>query len=146
VNKNNKFFRQYVYVQFNRNISNKSIFNNTFKGKQVNISRTFLSISLRPSKNLLAKSKFFEKNLITDSVKKSNNKLYAQALKGNIKDIFKIKDAFSKLSLDKVSEIHDIMNKLSQKGKLKFSMTTKNLYRKQIIISMKTNNVERVLA
>jgi len=83
---------------------------------------------------------------MTDSVNKSNNKLYAQALKSDIKDIFKIKDAFSKLSLDKVSEIHDIINKLSQKGKLKFSMTTKDLYRKQIIISIKTNNVERVLA
>lgn len=77
---------------------------------------------------------------MTDSVNKSNNKLYAQALKSDIKD------AFSKLSLDKVSEIHDIINKLSQKGKLKFSMTTKGLYRKQIIISIKTNNVERVLA
>jgi len=83
---------------------------------------------------------------MTDSVNKSNNKLYAQALKSDIKDIFKIKDAFSKLSLDKVSEIYDIINKLSQKGKLKFSMTTKGLYRKQIIISIKTNNVERVLA
>jgi len=96
----------------------------------VNISRTFSPISPKPSKNILAKSKFFKKNPITDSVNKSSNKSYAQALKDNIKEIFKIKDAFFKLSLDKVLEIHGVMNKSSQKDKLKFNMTTKGLCKK----------------
>ena len=59
--------------------------------------------------------KFFKKNLIIDLVKKPSNKSYVQALKSNIKEIFKIEDIFPKLSLDKVSEIYGIMNKLSQK-------------------------------
>ena len=66
-------------------------------------------------------------------------------LKGNIKEIFKIRDAFSKLFLDKVSEIHNVINKLLQKSKPKLSMTTEDLFRKQIIIPMETNNVERVI-
>ena len=112
----------------------------------MNISRTFLPIPPRPSKNILAKSKFFKRNPIIDSVNKSNNQSYAQALKGDIKEIFKIKDAFFKLSLDNVSETHNVINKSSQKDKLKFSMTTKDFCRKQIIIPLETNNVERVLA
>lgn len=70
---------------------------------------------------------------MTKSVNKLDNRLYAQASKDNIKEIFKIKDVFPKLFHDKVLEIHDVMNKLSQKGKPKFSMTTKGLFRKQII-------------
>ena len=65
-------------------------------------------------------------------------------MKGNIKEIFKIKDAFSKLSFDKVLEIHNIMNKLLQ-DKPKLSMITRDSSRKQIIIPIKINNVERVI-
>jgi len=65
-------------------------------------------------------------------------------LKGNIKEIFKIKDAFSKLSFDKVLEIHNIMNKLLQ-DKPKLSMITRDSSRKQIIIPIKINNIERVI-
>jgi len=35
------------------------------KDKQADISRIFLPIPLRPSKNILAKLKFFKKNLIS---------------------------------------------------------------------------------
>ena len=79
------------------------------KGKQANISRISLYISFRPSKSVLAKLKFFKKNAIAELV----NKFYAQALKDNIKEIFKIKDIFSKLSFNKVLEIHNVMNKLN---------------------------------
>jgi len=75
---------------------NKKTLNNTSKGKQVNISRISLFILLRPSKSILAKSKFL-KNLMIDLVNKSNNRSYTQALKSNIKEIIKIKDAFPKL-------------------------------------------------
>jgi len=50
--------------------------------------------------------------------------------KNNIKEIFKIKDIFSNLSLNKILEIHDIMNKSNQKDKPKFNMMTKGLFRK----------------
>ena len=38
------------------------------------------------------------------------------------------------------------MNNSFQKDKSKFKIMTKNLSKKQIIISIKTNNVERVIA
>jgi len=60
-------------------------------------------------------------------------------------EIFKIKNVFSKLSLDKISGIHNAMNKSSQKGKLKINMITKSPFRKQIIILMGSNNVEKVI-
>ena len=37
-------------------------------------------------------------------------KSYAQALKGDINEIIKIKDVFSKLSSNKISEIHKVIN------------------------------------
>ena len=73
------------------------------------------------------------------------NKSYAQASRNNIKEIFKIKDIFSKLFLNKVLEIHNVINKLSQKSKAKLNITTKDSFRKQIIIFMGTNNTKRVM-
>jgi len=75
----------------------------------------------------------------------SVNKSYAQASRNNIKEIFKIKNTFSKLFLNKVLEIHNTMNKLSQKSKAKLNITTKGSSRKQIIISIGINNTERVI-
>jgi len=57
----------------------------------------------------------------------------------------KIKDIFLKLSADKVSEIHKVINNLNQKDKPKLNMTIKDLSRKQVIISMKFCNSERVI-
>jgi len=97
---------------------------------------------------MLAKSKFFNKNqpstqLLTPI---TGYILYIQASKGNIKEIIKIKNAFLKLSSDKVMEIYNIMNNTNQKGKQKFNIITKGPSRKQIIIPMSTNNSERVIA
>ena len=75
----------------------------------------------------------------------SVNKSYAQALRNNIKEIFKIKNIFSKLFLNKVLEIYNVMNKLSQKSKAKLNITTKGSFRKQIIIFMGTNNTKTVI-
>ena len=58
----------------------------------------------------------------------------------------KIKEAFLNLSINKILEIHKVMNKLSQKEKPKIDMTTKRLLRKQIIISMGANNTKRIMA
>ena len=59
--------------------------NNISKDKQANISRIPLLISLRPSKSILAKSKFFKKNQMSDLATWSKNWSYAQASKRNIK-------------------------------------------------------------
>jgi len=51
-----------------------------------------------------------------------------------------------KLSTNKVLEIYKVMNNLSQKAKPKLNITTKSLSRKQIIISIGSNNAEKVMA
>ena len=88
---------------------------------------------------------FFKKNTLVNSNLQNNKQLYAQVSKSNIKKIFKIKNVFSKLSLNKISKIHNVMSKSSQKGKPKINIMTKGLFRKQIIISIELNNVERIM-
>jgi len=60
----------------------------------VSISKVSSPISSKPSKSVLAKSKFYAKNYS-----------FAQATKENIKEILKIKKAFSKLSSGKIIKI-----------------------------------------
>jgi len=72
-------------------------------------------------------------------------KSYAQASKGDVNEIIKIKDAFPKLCPKKISEIHKVINNLDMKGKLKFNMTNKGPSRKQVIIPMGSNNPDRVM-
>jgi len=81
-----------------------------------------------------------------NSTPEFKNQSYTQASKSNINEIIKIKDAFPKLSPNRILEIHNVMNSLNQKEKPKLNMTTKSLSKKQIIIPIKTNNVERVMA
>ena len=57
-NNDNRSFRQCVSLQFNKNITTKKL----FKSKQANISRVPLPISLKPSKSMLTKLKFYKKN------------------------------------------------------------------------------------
>ena len=76
----------------------------------------------------------------------SNNLSYAQASKKDIKNIIKIKDAFPKLPSNKIIEIHNIINnKKIKRGKPKINITTKDFSRKQIIISISTNNSEVII-
>jgi len=42
-------------------------------------------------------------------------------------------------------EIHNVTNKIKSKGKPKFSITTKDPSRKQIIISISMNNSEKII-
>ena len=101
-----------------------------------------MSISLRPSKSVLAKSKFFKKNQTLNS----NNLSYTQASKEDIKNIIKIKDAFPKLPSNKIIEIHNIINnKGIKRRKPKINITTKDSSRKQIVIPISTNNSEAII-
>jgi len=94
----------------------------------------------------LAKSKFFKDNQKSKPNSQSNKPSYTQAFKSNIQNFLKIKNTFSKISLDKISEIHNVINKSNQKDKPRLNMIMKGLYRKQIIIPMGINNIERVIA
>jgi len=69
--KDNKSFRQCILVQFNRTPTN-------------NISRIFPLISLRSSQSVLAKSKFFKKNQVSNVAPPSLNWSYVQASKNQI--------------------------------------------------------------
>jgi len=140
-NKDKKYFRQCVSSQFNRKPLNNSNLRkeDKGKGKPVNISRVFLPIPSRPSKSVLAKSKFYK----GDQMMKP--KSYAQASKEDINEIIKIKNS-PKLSSNKISEIYKAINNSDNKGKPKLNMMTKGSSQKQIIISMGLNNVIRVMA
>jgi len=60
--------------------------------------------------------------------------------------IIKIKDTFIKLLAKKIIEIHNIVNNKEKKIKLRINMITKDLFRKQVIISMSTNNLEAIIS
>jgi len=124
---------------------NKLSFSKLTKEKKANIFRIPSPIPLRPSKSILAKSKFYNIDLSLLSNSKPYVKSYVQASKRNINDIIKIKKAFLKLSFNKVLEVHNIINKAGNKDKPKFNMITKSLSYKQIIILMGTNNIERII-
>ena len=100
----------------------------------MNILRIPPSITSRPSKSILAKSKFYLKNWS-----------FTQATKDNSKEILKIKKVFSKLSPDKIIEIQNIVNKDGKKSKPKINITIKRLSRKQIIILISRENINVVI-
>ena len=74
------------------------------KEKEVNISRILSQILSRLSQSILAKSKFFRNKNLTSNFQ-LNKTSYIQVLQNNIKDIIKIKDAFPKLSADKICKV-----------------------------------------
>jgi len=91
------------------------------------------------SKEFLAKLKLNNK---TNNTKKS----YMQAFKNNIKDIIYIKEVFLKLPTKKVVKINDIINNNKMDlVKPKINMTTKELSRKQVVISMILKNIEFIV-
>jgi len=52
---------------------------------------------------------------------------------------------FQKLSINKISKIYNVMLNLNQKDKPKLNMTTKGPSRKQVTVTMGSNNAERVM-
>lgn len=110
-NANSNSSRQCISLQFNRN---KNTINKIINGKSVTISRIPPPVPPRPNAKVLKKSKYHNKE-----------KSVAQATKGNIKDIIKIKETFPKLPYNKIMEINKIANNNStHKGK-KINMTSK---------------------
>jgi len=107
-NKDKKSFCQCVFLQFNRKLSTSFSQKKEDKGKRklANILKVPPPIHPKPSKSVLAKSKFYKGDQMT------RPKSYAQASKGDVNEIIKIKDAFPKLSPKIISEIHKVINNL----------------------------------
>jgi len=73
-NKDNRSFRQYVLLQFNKTLTkNITTTSKPSKGKQANISKVLLPIPPKPCKSMLAKLKFYKKNQSSNLATKSNN-------------------------------------------------------------------------
>jgi len=94
----------------------------------------------------LEKSKFYKEKGKTS---KSQNKAlkgysYAQALKSTINNIIKIKDNFSNFSTKKIEEIHNALNK-PKKNKSQLNMMTKSSSRKQVLVLISMNNLEKIM-
>jgi len=89
----------------------------------------------------LEKSKFFKKK---DTKSKKNTNLkdrqtYAQVSAPKVNKILKLKEKFPNLSAKKIKNIYNTINS-SGKIKPRINMTTKELFRRQIIILMSNNN------
>jgi len=87
-----------------------------------NISKIPPPIPPKLSTIILAKSKLAKSKL--------GSKLFAQATKGKVEDILKVKEAFLKLVPKKIIEIHNIAQGISHKACPKLNMTTKGPSRK----------------
>ena len=74
-----------------------------------------------------------------NSTKSTIKKFYAQASKINVKDIIHIKDTFLTLTLKKIIEVNNVINKLYI-VKPKIKITTKGPLRKQIIVPISKSN------
>ena len=83
-------------MQFNKN---NTLLPKATKASLIKISKVLSPIlPPQPSPSILTKSKHFQKAI-----------LFAQAIQGNIAEILKIKNAFSKLFSKKIIEIHNIV-------------------------------------
>ena len=72
-NKDNRSFRQYVFLQFNKTLTKNITTGKPSKGKQFNISKVLLPIPPKLCKSMLAKLKFYKKNQSSNLATKSNN-------------------------------------------------------------------------
>jgi len=79
------------------------------------------------------------------SISVQSTQSYAQASKNNIKDIVKIKENFPNLLIKKIEEVYKVLNNIEKENPI-LNMITKGFSRKQIIILMSSNNLERIIA
>jgi len=110
----------------NNTNTNKLSSKKTTKENKVDVSRIPPLVLPRPSRSILARLKFYKKNLSQGPKSKPKGKSYIQASKDNVNKIIKIKKLFPKLSFNKVLEVQEAINKSGSKDKPKFNMTTKS--------------------
>jgi len=136
-------FRQNVLSKFSPKVKvNKPIKRiEQSKDKQVEVVELPPSISVRPSKEILEKLKFFNKKSKKAKKPEKSKTLqsYAQASAPNVGKILKLKEIFSNLLAKKIKNIHKTINN-SGNIKPKINIITKEPLRKQIIILMSNNN------
>ena len=97
----------------------------------------FLLISLRLSKKVLEKSKFFKRKgkISAKNINSQNSQSYVQTSTSNIKQIVKIKKNFLGLSSKKIKEVYKVINK-PRKDKPKINMIFKGLSKRQVLVPM----------
>jgi len=109
------------------------------------IKRLLPPILAKSPKEVHKISKFFKSNKL-DKLASNKPKLHAQASKQNtsISNVIKIKETFPSVSMKEINEINNII-KGPIKTKLCIQMTTKCPSRKQIIIPMVKDNIDKFM-
>ena len=144
IDNTNTTFRNKVSSKFTPQVPKNSNINN--KGKET-VKPTFISpipppIPAKTQKEVNELWKYFKKNTnpqqkksyvnATSSTKQSS----PSAPKNIVKKMLKIKGTFPNLPNKKIKQVHKVINSSNDKAKLRISMTTKSLLRKQVIIPM----------
>lgn len=147
MDEDNKTLRQNVSIKFTPKVKvTKPVRRSEqSKDKQLEIVRPPPSILVRPLKEVLKKLKFFKKGNISKENTKPKKQSYAQALAPNISNILKINQNFPNLSVEKIEDIHQIING-SDKIKPKINMMTKRPFKKQVIIPIDNNNKQKFMS
>jgi len=110
-----------------------------------NIKRLSPSIPAKTPKEVNEISKFFKSSKLINSAA-NKSKSYAQASKQNVSmaDVIKIKEIFLSVGAKKIDQINNIVKEPS-KPKPRIQITTKGPSRKQIIIYMVKDNIDRFM-
>ena len=110
-----------------------------------NINRLFPPIPAKSPKKVNKILKFFKNNK-TVNLPTNKSKSYIQASKQNMSttDVIKIKETFSSVGVKEINQINNII-KGPSKPKPCIQMTTKGPSRKQVIIPMAKDNIDKVM-
>jgi len=148
---NNKTFRELIKDEFTTKIlfpnkRKKTYFPSPIKPENFSKLPLFQLLS-RPSKKVLAKSKFHGKNTSDKSKKstKSGKPLYTQVSSKNINNILQIKENFPELSNKKIEEVNKTIFSKTDKPQPRINMMTKGPSWKQIIIPISIDNANKFM-
>jgi len=110
-----------------------------------NIKRLSPPIPAKTPKEVNEISKFFKSSKSVNSAA-NKSKSHTQASKQNasIADVIKIKETFPSVGAKEIDQINNIVKEPS-KPKPCIQMTTKGLFRKQVIISIVKDNIDRFI-
>jgi len=147
INKQNISFRSMVASKLIPRSPKVNIgsFSGKYKGKAVKIVKLSPPIPVHPPKEVLEKSKFFGKGKKSTTATSSNSrKSYVQATSSNVSDILKLKENYPNLPVEKIENIHKVINDMD-KTKPCIKMTTKELSQKQVIVSISKTNVNKII-
>ena len=120
--------------------------NKEIKGLSLaSIKRLSPSILAKSLKKVYEISKFFKSNNL-DKLASNNPKSYTQASKqnANMAEVIKIKETFPFVGMKEINQINSIIKKLS-KTKLYIQMMTQGPSRKQVIIPMVKDNIDKFM-